>query len=442
MWSFGMTLALTPHFYAPVLLPVTCPSTTCRYGGSTAADSFHSFSVQSAAAGNILGIANHTTVLSSDSGTTWSILKDLGGWIGPGVAYNPSPSESTLSTVGGMPTNQTGNTTARGLQYATVLASESSAGAWRVTRTMHQADLSWKLPRADVCYMGGYSGSALRMRMADGTSTGVLLKTWVVKTNCSQPPPGQGWGVLPMSSIWLFESMDGLAWSFRSEVVSAAEVVAAVGSEEGANENDVAILSDGRLICVFRVDGGDGWPSHEHKPFMAAYSSDQGRSWTPPTSLSPPLSALSGDPTTAGFVGSARPMLLSFESGPLLLSGGRPHLNLWVSADGLGRSWTPFNLAGEHNKRQPDPALRFCDGFANGTSTWLESTCYTSLQPVLPTRKGAWAALVCYDDLGTEAPAAPSQCQHLKAGVHTFCMKVEEPPSPTPSSGSVPWQRV
>ena len=75
----------------------------------------------------------------------------------------------------------------------------------------------------------------------------------------------------------------------------------------------------------------------------------------------------------------------------------------------------------------------------NGTF-WLESTCYTSLELVTPTDGGRWAALVCYDDLGTEAPAAPSQCQHLKAGVHTFCMKVEEPPSPTPSSaGSMPW---
>ena len=125
------------------------------------------------------------------------------------------------------------------------------------------------------------------------------------------------------------------------------------------------------------------------------------------------------------FVGSARPMLLAVPGGPLLLSGGRPFLNLWVSSDGLGTAWEAVNLAGEHNRRQPDPALRFCDAFANGTSTWLESTCYTSLQPVVPGPSAAWAALVCYDDLGTEAPAAPPQCQHLQAGVHTFCMKVE-----------------
>ena len=70
-------------------------------------------------------------------------------------------------------------------------------------------------------------------------------------------------------------------------------------------------------------------------------------------------------------------------------------------------------------------------GFADGSSLqangtfWLESTCYTSLELVAPTDGGRWAALVCYDDLGTEAPAGPPECQHLKEGVHTYCMRVE-----------------
>jgi hypothetical protein len=103
---------------------------------------------------------------------------------------------------------------------------------------------------------------------------------------------------------------------------------------------------------------------------MKVYSADQGRTWSAPVALSPPLRS------GGAFAGSARPMLLSIlGGGPLLLSGGRPYLQLWVSADGTGDVWSAVNLAGEHNRRQADPALRFCDAFANGTSAWLESTC-------------------------------------------------------------------
>lgn len=370
---------------------------------------------------------NHTTVHSSDSGVTWSTLPEFGGWVGPGMPY-PSGAPGTLFTGGGPEdANQTGNSTAHGTAYAAITATQDPGGAWSVSRVIREGNLTWRLPRRDVCLMSGYSGRILRVGSSEAP---LLLKTWVLRTNCSAPPRGQGWGVLPLDSIHLFSSSPadarapGLEWQWRSQVVSAAAVVAAVDSTEGANENDVALLPDGRLLCVFRVDGGDGWPTHGHKPFMAAYSSDLGLTWSSPEALSPPVLG-------PGFVGSARPMLLSVPGGPLLLSGGRPFLNLWVSADGHGRAWRAVNLAAEHNQRVGAGQRRFCDAFANGTSLqpngtfWLESTCYTSLVEVTPAHGGRWAALVCYDDLGTEAPSAPPECQHLTAGVHTYCMRIE-----------------
>jgi hypothetical protein len=109
-----------------------------------------------------------------------------------------------------------------------------------VSRTFHDANLTWALPRADICALSGYSGSVLRVNDTGGARPSLLLKTWVVKTNCSTPPAGHGWGVLPHANIWLWASLDGLSWHFRSEVVSAAAVVSAAGSTEGANENDLA----------------------------------------------------------------------------------------------------------------------------------------------------------------------------------------------------------
>ena len=134
-----------------------------------------------------------------------------------------------------------------------------------------------------------------------------------------------------------------------------------------------------------------------------------------------------------GGVGSARPMLLKVPKGPLLLTGGRPHLMLWVSADGMGSSWEAINLAGEHNKRvAPGEGFRFCDAFANGTSTWLESTCYNSLQLVSPDAGPgtgeAWSAIVCYDNLATQGPAAPTRCIDHCGGVpcvRTHCIATD-----------------
>lgn len=229
----------------------------------------------------------------------------------------------------------------------------------------------------------------------------------VIKTNCTKPP--SGWGdVGGPGNIHLFESNDLRLWRWRSLVAAGN---ATGGSEEGANENSVVVLDDGSLLVVFRRDGGDGWPSHSHKSFMESRSTDGGFHWSTPKSL--PAHVL-----------SARPQLLKIPNGPLILTGGRPLLSLWVSSSGSGVEWSqPINLADEHNKRQTDPSLRFCAAFANGSATWLESTAYNSLVRVADEPATGHARfLVCYDRMGTEAPAAPKECQPER--VNTFCMTV------------------
>jgi photosystem II stability/assembly factor-like uncharacterized protein len=47
---------------------------------------------------------------------------------------------------------------------------------------------------------------------------------------------------------------------------------------------------------------------------------------------------------------SVKPRLRVTSRGLLLLTGGRPGIDLWASAD-KGSSWSRWNLAEEHNKR-------------------------------------------------------------------------------------------
>jgi len=412
-------------FAPPVTLPLACPQALCRYGGTTTADSFRALG--GAAAHHLVGVVNRTVVHSADSGATWAPVRGP-ATVGPGVPFALIPGNGSLLSVGNAAIN------ASLLPAPIPYATGTTRGRWdvlpgghaaaeRVAHTFEAASLSWRLPREDLCLFSGYSGTPVAVvappaAAAAAAGAGVpavpvplLLKTMVLRHNCTAPPAGQGWGVLPnQTSIWLFESPDGgLNWSPRSEVASAAS---AAGAEEGPNENDIVVAADGSLLVVFRVDGGDGWPDHPHRPFMSTRSADVGLTWAAPAAL--PDGVL-----------SARPQLLMLDArrGPLLLTGGRPHLMLWASADGTGRTWdAAYNLAGEHNARQPDAALRFCDAFANGTSAWLESTCYNSLQRVADDGAGRPRALVCYDRMGTESPVAPAACQ--PALVNTFCMQI------------------
>ena len=113
-------------------------------------------------------------------------------------------------------------------------------------------------------------------------------------------------------------------------------------------------------------------------------------------------------------------MLLMMQNGVLLLSGGRPYLNVWASMKGDGTNWISYNVAQKHNvgvKTLNSTMWKFCNGFANGTSTWQGSTCYTSLMNVDD------GALICYDNLGTASPVAPIECR--TDPVLYFCMRIE-----------------
>jgi hypothetical protein len=180
------------------------------------------------------------------------------------------------------------------------------------SRVIINSTITWELPQPNLCLFSTYSGKAIEI-------DGMWLKTAVLQDNCTKP--SKGWGVLGgNANIHLFSSTDRLRWKWRS-LVCAGNVT---GGEEGADENDMVLDASGALLVIFRVDGGDGYPAHDHKPFQMSRSKDAGLTWTAPLSI---------PPTPDGrMVGSARPqMLMLTPTGPLLLTGGRPFLMLWVS---------------------------------------------------------------------------------------------------------------
>lgn len=140
---------------------------------------------------------------------------------------------------------------------------------------------------------------------------------------------GHGPGVYPHfnphSAVYFVNSSDhGVNWSLRSFIPWKA----AFGDGDGPGEPTTTRLADGRLLCVFRANA--------RAPYWKAFSSDEGHTWTDAVQM----------PTQW----SVRPLLTVLpDSGLVVLTGGRPGINLWASADG-GEEWTRFNIAEKHNE--------------------------------------------------------------------------------------------
>eukprot|EP00040_Diaphanoeca_grandis_P013034 m.65942 g.65942 ORF g.65942 m.65942 type:complete len:402 (-) comp23622_c0_seq1:213-1418(-) len=133
-----------------------------------------------------------------------------------------------------------------------------------------------------------------------------------------QPTPGlKGDG----SSVVVFTSQDGRDWKFKSNIAVAEDFP---WSGEGPNEATISLIADEQtLMCIFRVDAGDGGKGG--KPYMKTFSRDSGATWSTPQNMS------------AG-IGTAKPRLILMDrtAGPLILVGGRPGNKVWINPDGFG----------------------------------------------------------------------------------------------------------
>jgi len=114
----------------------------------------------------------------------------------------------------------------------------------------------------------------------------------------------------------LIQTKDGgKQWDLLSVIAHSEEV-----GKEGFCEPVLTMLSNGDLFCAMRTGG----------PLYTTRSSDGGASWSAPEAV-----ANHG----------VDPALLLLSNGVLVLSYGRPDVELRFSTDGTGRAWSaPFSV--------------------------------------------------------------------------------------------------
>lgn len=134
------------------------------------------------------------------------------------------------------------------------------------------------------------------------------------------------------SNLAIFSGDNGRNWEYRS-LIAGPENVSDI--KEGPCEATTIRLESGELMCVMRVGSGSGWY------LCRAYSSDEGISWTTPDRL--PASSV--DPT-----------LCRTANGCILLTTGRPGIQLWTSIDPRGESWEMIDVIAHHNAEFDDPS--------------------------------------------------------------------------------------
>jgi hypothetical protein len=123
-----------------------------------------------------------------------------------------------------------------------------------------------------------------------------------------------------LTKVGIIHSTDGLTWTQISTVATSfadGKKMPWVG-DEGPDETSIVRLADNRIYTIFRT-GAHGYLGQ-------AWSSDDGRTWTAPTST--------------GFRGVA-PKLRRLSNGALACTYGRPGpVTIMFSLDGTGKTWT------------------------------------------------------------------------------------------------------
>ncbi|MEZ4731384.1 MAG: sialidase family protein [Caldilineaceae bacterium] len=120
----------------------------------------------------------------------------------------------------------------------------------------------------------------------------------------------------------------GRTWRYLATVAGPEAVPATAPRGHGPGEPSLVQLANGDLMCVMRMGGGAAFP------LRRSYSSDGGRTWSPPAVL----------PAV-----SVEPSLKRLQNGVLALSTGRPGIFLWLATDERGTTWQSIDVLAHHN---------------------------------------------------------------------------------------------
>lgn len=141
----------------------------------------------------------------------------------------------------------------------------------------------------------------------------------------------------------------GHSWHFQGHIPYTPDLRAdplARGRSHGFTEPGSALLADGSLLVMLRTTDGLGIG-----PLYASRSTDAGKTWSAPTVVN---------------ASGVLPRLLPLRNGVLALSYGRPGVELRLSFDGLGATWS-----------EPIPLVPL-----TAADTQADSCGYTSLLPL------------------------------------------------------------
>lgn len=118
--------------------------------------------------------------------------------------------------------------------------------------------------------------------------------------------------------ISFYQSNDlGQSWKVIGKIPFVNDGLAVDRGGLGFEEPSFEILNDSTFLCVMR--------SGAMSPMYKTYSSDQGHTWSRPIPFTP---------------NGVKPCLMTLKNGILVLSSGRPGVQLRFSLDGTGSSWT------------------------------------------------------------------------------------------------------
>lgn len=124
-------------------------------------------------------------------------------------------------------------------------------------------------------------------------------------------------GVVSESGVSFYHSKDsGKSWDILSRIPYNEDGITEIKGDRRFDEPTFEILSDSTLICVLRTGSAS--------PLCKTFSYDKGLTWTKPVPFTP---------------NGVKPSLLMLKNGVLVLTSGRPGVQVRFSFDG-GRVWT------------------------------------------------------------------------------------------------------
>jgi tetratricopeptide (TPR) repeat protein len=152
-----------------------------------------------------------------------------------------------------------------------------------------------------------------------------------------------------------YRSLDeGVTWKMRSEIPFAPDLTADPkgASRDGFTEPALTVQRDGSLLALLRSTDGNGIG-----PMYQTRSTDLGRTWSQPKVMAP---------------NGVLPRLLRLGNGILVLSSGRPGVQLRFQAEGQGSEWSaPWELIPQRSARAKEDTCSYTDLVALDQDSFL-----------------------------------------------------------------------